>query len=381
MQVTDELNASLTLPLDLGPMVHIIIAPDSYKGTATAEQAARLLGEGVRSVIRDAEITLAPMADGGEGTAATFDGRTITLPTTDAAGRLTEASYVFDGSTAYIDIAAASGLPLVADNKVPLTGDTYGTGVLIADAQTRGASRIVLCLGGSATSDAGMGILVALGATPMNAEGYSLPKGGGSLGDLYSIDTAQLNIPAAAVEWVLLTDVSATVPQAATVYAPQKGASAEDVMLLDAALTHAAETLGIDPHTPGFGAAGAVPVGLYWLSTMLHGNADHIHVLPGAPLVADALGLPESIPQAQLVITGEGAFDEQSLTGKVVGTIADLVAGTDATLAIAAGRIDVDPGEDVITVAMGEPSDVEKQLFDAGAQIAADYLRISTAQG
>lgn len=362
-------------------MVHIIIAPDSYKGTATAEQAARLLGEGVRSVIRDAEITLAPMADGGEGTAATFDGRTITLPTTDAAGRLTEASYVFDGSTAYIDIAAASGLPAVADNKVPLTGDTYGTGVLIADAQTRGASRIVLCLGGSATSDAGTGILVALGATPMNAEGYSLPKGGGSLGDLDSIDTAQLNIPAAAVEWVLLTDVSATVPQAATVYAPQKGASAEDVMLLDAALTHAAETLGIDPHTPGFGAAGAVPVGLYWLSTMLHGTADHIHVLPGAPLVADALGLPESIPQALLVITGEGAFDEQSLTGKVVGTIADLVEGTDATLAIAAGRIDVDPGADVITVAMGEPGDVEKQLFDAGAQIAADYLRISTAQG
>ncbi|SMG10096.1 glycerate kinase [Corynebacterium pollutisoli] len=371
----------LPYPLDLGPMVHIIIAPDSYKGTATAEQAARLLGEGVRSVIRDAEITLAPMADGGEGTAATFDGRTITLPTTDAAGRLTEASYVFDGSTAYIDIAAASGLPAVADNKVPLTGDTYGTGVLIADAQTRGASRIVLCLGGSATSDAGTGILVALGATPMNAEGYSLPKGGGSLGDLDSIDTAQLNIPAAAVEWVLLTDVSATVPQAATVYAPQKGASAEDVMLLDAALTHAAETLGIDPHTPGFGAAGAVPVGLYWLSTMLHGTADHIHVLPGAPLVADALGLPESIPQAQLVITGEGAFDEQSLTGKVVGTIADLVEGTDATLAIAAGRIDVDPGADVITVAMGEPGDVEKQLFDAGAQIAADYLRISTAQG
>lgn len=368
-------------PLDLGLMVHIIIAPDSFKGTATAEQAAHLLGEGVRSIIRDAEITLAPMADGGEGTAATFAGETVTLPTTDAAGRLTEASYVFDGSTAYIDIAAASGLPAVADNKVPLTGDTYGTGVLIADAQTRGASRIVLCLGGSATSDAGTGILVALGATPMNAEGYSLKKGGGSLGELDSIDTAQLNIPAASVEWVLLTDVTATVPEAATVYAPQKGASAEDVMLLDAALTHAAETLGIDPHTPGFGAAGAVPVGLYWLSTMLHGTADHIHVLPGAPLVADALGLTEAIPQAQLVITGEGAFDSQSLTGKVVGTIAGLVEGTDATLGIVAGRIDVDPGDDVLTVAMGEPRDVEKQLFDAGARIAADYLRISTAQG
>ncbi|MCS5479302.1 glycerate kinase [Corynebacterium sp. YIM 101645] len=362
-------------------MVHIIIAPDSFKGTATAEQAARLLGEGVRSVIRDAQITLAPMADGGEGTAATFSGETITLPTTDAAGRLTEASYVLDGSTAYIDIAAASGLPAVADNTVPLTGDTYGTGVLIADAQTRGATRIVLCLGGSATTDAGTGILVALGATPMDEAGYSLRKGGGSLGALASIDTAQLNIPAAAVEWVLLTDVTATVPEAATVYAPQKGASAEDVALLESALTHTAETLGIDPQTPGFGAAGAVPVGIHWLSTMLHGTDSHIHVLPGAPLVADALGLGESIPQANLVITGEGRFDAQSLTGKVVGTIADIVAGTGATLAIAAGRLDADPGPGVITAAMGEPVDVEKQLFEAGARIAADYLRISTAQG
>lgn len=381
MQVSDALNASLSLPLDLGFMVHIIIAPDSFKGTATAEQAARLLGEGVRSVIRDAQITLAPMADGGEGTAATFSGETVTLPTTDAAGRLTEASYVFDGSTAYIDIAAASGLPAVTDNPVPLTGDTYGTGVLIADAQTRGANRIVLCLGGSATTDAGTGILVALGATPMDEAGYSLRKGGGALGALASIDTAQLNIPAAAVEWVLLTDVNATVPEAATVYAPQKGASAEDVALLESVLNHTAETLGIDPQTPGFGAAGAVPVGIHWLSTMLHGTDSHVHVLPGAPLVADALGLNESIPQANLVITGEGRFDAQSLTGKVVGTVADIVAGTGATLAIAAGRIDTDPGADVITVAMGEPVDVERQLFEAGAQIAADYLRISTAQG
>ncbi len=362
-------------------MVHIIIAPDSFKGTATADQAARLIGEGVRSVIRDAEITLAPMADGGEGTAATFDGQVITLPTTDAAGRLTEASYVLDGTTAYIDIAAASGLPAVADNPVPLTGDTYGTGVLIADAQTRGATRIVLCLGGSATSDAGTGILVALGASPLDAEGYSLPRGGGSLGQLASIDTAQLNIPAAAVEWVLLTDVHATVPEAASVYAPQKGASAEEVVLLDAALTHAAETLGIDPHTPRFGAAGAVPVAIHWLSTMLHGTDDHVHVLPGAPLVADALGLYEAIPNANLVITGEGAFDAQSLTGKVVGTIADVAAGTDATLGIIAGRIDVDPGPGVLTVEMDEGVDVEKQLFDAGARLAADYLRISTAQG
>lgn len=369
----------------LNSMVSVIIAPDSFKGTATAQEAARYLGEGVRSVIRDAQITLAPMADGGEGTAATFAGQQTTLPTVDAAGRLTDATYTFDAeaSTAYIDVAAASGLPAVADDPVPLTGDTYGTGVLIADAQTRGAERIVLGLGGSATVDAGTGILVALGATPLNAQGYALPKGGGQLGELASVDTAQLNIPAAAVEWVLLTDVTAPVvgpDGAAAVFGPQKGATPDEVMLLDAALTHACDILNVDPLTPGYGAAGAIPVAIHWLSTLLHGNPSKVHVLPGAQVVADALGLPESIPQAGLVITGEGAFDEQSLTGKVVGTIAELVEGTDATLAIAAGRMDLDPGDGVIAAELGD-GDVDKQLFQAGAAIAADYLRISTAQG
>ena len=108
------------------PSARIVIAPDSFKGTATAEQAAQWLGEGVRSVIRDADITLAPMADGGEGTSSLFTGERITLPTTDAAGRLTEATYTYDAATetAYIDVAAASGLPAVADHPVPLTGDT-----------------------------------------------------------------------------------------------------------------------------------------------------------------------------------------------------------------------------------------------------------------
>ncbi|RNE49757.1 glycerate kinase [Corynebacterium alimapuense] len=367
-------------------MVSIVIAPDSFKGTATAEEAALYLGEGVRSIIRDAEITLAPMADGGEGTAATFEGEKLTLQTTDAAGRLSEASYVFDAAekTAYIDIAAASGLPAVADRRVPLTGDTYGTGVLIADAQSRGAQRIVLCLGGSATIDAGTGILTALGAITSNAAGYALRPGGGALGELASIDTAQLNIPAAAVEWVLLTDVTSPVvgPEgAATVFGPQKGASAEDIALLDAALLHVCDILEVDPTTPGYGAAGAVPVAIHWLSRLLHGDDSHVHVLPGAPLVANALQLDELIPRANLVITGEGAFDQQSLTGKVVGTIADLVADTAAVLAITAGRIDSDPGEGVIAIELGKSQDVATQLYDAGVQIATAYLRISTDQG
>lgn len=375
--------------------IRVLVAPDSFKGTATAEEAARYLAEGVRQVIRDADITLAPMADGGEGTAAVFGGQTVTLPTTDAAGRLTEASYIYDPATAtaYIDIAAASGLPAVQDSPVPATGDTYGTGVLIADAQTRGATRIALGLGGSATVDGGTGILVALGAAPMDAAGYALRPGGGALGDLSSIDTAQLNIPAAAVEWILLTDVDAPVtgPQgAAHVYGPQKGATAEEIERLDAALTRLCEVTGVDPTAPGFGAAGAVPVSLHWLSTLLHGTAEHIHVLPGASVVAQALGLGGMIPAANLVITGEGTFDEQSMRGKVVGTLAGMVEGTDAVLAIAAGRVAAVPPVDTIVAELAVQAgagagagagDVAGQLREAGARIAGDYLRISTVQG
>lgn len=369
--------------------VRIVVAPDSFKGTATAAEAAQYLGEGVRSIIRDADVTLAPMADGGEGTAATFSGQTVTLPTTDAAGRLTEASYVFDAetATAYIDVAAATGLPAVQDKPVPVTGDTYGTGVLIADAQTRGATRITLCLGGSATVDGGTGILVALGATPMNKEGYALRPGGGALADLDFIDTAQLNIPAASVEWILLTDVDSPVTGpdgAARVFGPQKGATPEQVELLDAGLARLCEVTGVDPATPGYGAAGAVPVSVHWLSTMLHGTDEHVVVAPGATVVARSLGLDELIPAADLVITGEGAFDGQSARGKVVGTVAGLVAGTKATLAIAAGRVDAPAPEGAIVVELDEGMAVAEQLRDAGARIARnylDYLRTSTAQG
>ena len=247
-------------------MTTIVIAPDAFKGTATTHDAAAYLAEGIAEALPDAELVLVPMADGGEGTASCFDGTPVTLPTTDAAGRLTEATYMFndgDVAEAYIDVAAASGLPAVADHPVPLTGDTYGTGVLIADAVTRGAQRIILGLGGTATVDGGTGILVALGATPQDKAGHPLRPGGGSLTELAGFDTAQLNIPAAAVEWVLLTDVTnpATGPDgAAAVFGPQKGATPEDITLLDAALAQLCDICEVDPTTPGFGAAGGLPI-------------------------------------------------------------------------------------------------------------------------
>lgn len=352
----------------------ILIAPDSFKGTATASEAADYIAQGILAALPDADVTSLPLADGGEGTAACFAGTTITLPTTDAAGRLTEASYIYNEDTceAFIDVAAASGLPAVQDNPVPTTGDTYGTGVLIADAVTRGARRVTLGLGGSATVDGGTGILVALGATAMNKEGHPLRQGGAALVDFDHFDTAQLNIPAASVEWILLADVNApaTGPTgAAAVFGPQKGASAEDVEKLDRALATLCERCDIDPARPGFGAAGGLPIALTWLSTMLHGTEAAIRVLPGAQVVADAMGLAEEIAAADLVITGEGSFDSQSTTGKVTGMVLDMAARAGVRSAIVAGSI-ADAPEGVLTAELID-ADVRTQLIDAGHRIAA----------
>lgn len=359
-------------------MTTIVIAPDAVTGTATTHDAAAYLAEGIAEALPDAELVLVPMADGGEGTASCFDGTPVTLPTTDAAGRLTEATYMFndgDVAEAYIDVAAASGLPAVADHPVPLTGDTYGTGVLIADAVTRGAQRIILGLGGTATVDGGTGILVALGATPQDKAGHPLRPGGGSLTELAGFDTAQLNIPAAAVEWVLLTDVTnpATGPDgAAAVFGPQKGATPEDITLLDAALAQLCDICEVDPTTPGFGAAGGLPIGITWLSTLMHGNHSHIHVLPGARMVAESVGLPELIHSADLVVTGEGRFDKQSTRGKVVGTVLDMAVAADVPVVVVAGSFQEKiAGQGVSMVELSDNPDVKAQLVEAGRRIAA----------
>jgi len=359
-------------------MTTIVIAPDAFKGTATTHDAAAYLAEGIAEALPDAELVLVPMADGGEGTASCFDGTPVTLPTTDAAGRLTEATYMFndgDVAEAYIDVAAASGLPAVADHPIPLTGDTYGTGVLIADAVTRGAQRIILGLGGTATVDGGTGILVALGATPQDKAGHPLRPGGGSLTELAGFDTAQLNIPAAAVEWVLLTDVTnpATGPDgAAAVFGPQKGATPEDITLLDAALAQLCDICEVDPTTPGFGAAGGLPIGITWLSTLMHGNHSHIHVLPGARMIAESVGLPELIHSADLVVTGEGRFDKQSTRGKVVGTVLDMAVAADVPVVVVAGSFQEKiAGQGVSMVELSDNPDVKAQLVEAGRRIAA----------
>lgn len=369
--------------------MHIVIASDSFKSTATAAQATAGLAAGVAEVFPDACLSLIPMADGGEGTAQVLaqalphadtdtDTETVTLPTTDATGQLTEASYFFDPATAtaYIDVAAASGLPAVAGREDPLHADTYGTGVLLADAASRGATHIVLGLGGSATIDGGMGILVALGAAPHNARGFALPKGGAPLVELDHIDTAQLNVKAAGVRFSLVGDTTCPPAQAAAMFGPQKGASGQDIALLTGALLRLCEVTGISAQRSGFGAAGAIPVALTWLSRTIWGDESHVTVLPGARFVAKALRLDTALANADAVITGEGAFDAQSLTGKVVGTIAEMAKDAGVPVGIAAGRVDeAAVPEGVRAVALSQTGPLDEQLRVAGRTLAEQLVR------
>ena len=371
----------------------IVVAPDSFKSTASATEAARGIAQGIAEVLPDARIKQLPMADGGEGTAeviaqslattSTGPGakkvEKVELPSTDARGRLTTATYYLHGDTAYIDVAAASGLPAVEDDLDVLHADSYGTGVLIADAESRGATHIVLGLGGSATVDGGMGIITALGGMPMDARGYPLPKGGAPLVMLDSIDTAQLNIKAAGLKYTMLGDTTCPPLHAASMYGPQKGASEQDIPLLTGALMKLCAVTGIDVEREGFGAAGAIPVGLTWLSSVLYGSEANIELKPGALHVSQTLGLHSLVEDAKesgeevLIITGEGAFDEQSLTGKVVGTIADFAESASVILGIIAGRLDSPVPHGALSAQLSQDGEMHEQLKEAGRALAENF--------
>lgn len=370
--------------------MRILVAPDSFKGTATAAEAAAAIALGARRALSSsphadtAKVTTLPMADGGEGTAEVLasatvhrygaPGQTITLPTTDAIGRLTEASYQLVGDTAFIDVAAATGLPAVSDALDPLHADSYGTGVLVADAESRGAKHIVLGLGGSASIDGGLGILAALGAAAHDARGYALPKGGAPLVNLDHIDTAQLNMKAAMLDFTLVTDTRAVPVQAATMYGPQKGAEGEEVALLAGAMLRLCEVTETDPQAEFFGAAGGIPIALSWLSRTLWGTSEHCRIVPGGQYVAEALELPARIAEADLVLTGEGRFDEQSLTGKVVGTLADMTSPP--TLGIIAGSATAPAPRGTLLEELNgeEDGDAAHHLSNAAERLVRDVL-------
>lgn len=321
-----------------GSRRRVVIAPDSFKGTATSAQAAAALAAGWRSVRPDDELVLLPLADGGEGT---LDALAAAEPlavfrTADVAGpdsRPVRARWLLlpDG-TAAVELAESSGLPLMREPDA-LGAHTSGLGEVLAAAVAAGARRIVVGLGGSASTDGGSGCVSALGATFLDAGGNPLPPGGGPLTRLIAVDRSGL-LPPPAGGVTCLVDVRAPLlgkDGAATVFGPQKGASANDVAILEAGLERLARVLGGDPERPGAGAAGGTAYGLQaaWGAVFA----------PGAVTLAELAGVTSALAGADLLITGEGRFDATSLTGKLVGHLLDLADTAGVPTAIVAGAV------------------------------------------
>lgn len=370
---------------------HVVVAPDSFKGTMTAREAAHAIAKGVLDACPEAVVTTLPMADGGEGTLAaiTSGWEVVEQQTTDALGRLITARWALspDQRTAVVELAEASGLPAVAGVPwQPLAASTRGTGELLLAALSTGARTIVLCLGGSATTDGGAGILRALGARILDDGGAPVPDGGGGLARVASLDLSGLHPDARTVRWQLAVDVTNPLvgeTGSAAVFGPQKGATALDVRHLDDALEQwagvlAATTGNRTRDLPGAGAAGGVPAGLVAVLGA--------HIVPGAALVAETLGLPGVLADADLVLTGEGAFDDQSLGGKVVGVLGELAAQSPGhpTVVVLAGCVIVSAARMreagiaaayELTSMAGEVDDVRTSSPERLRVLAADIVR------
>jgi glycerate 2-kinase len=279
-----------------------------------------------------------PLADGGEGTldvlaAAVPASRQHTAQVSGPADAQVTACWLeFDGNVHIIELAQAAGLTLLPELK-PLGAHSYGVGELIGHALDRGAREIVITLGGSACTDGGSGALAALGARFLDSAGREIPRGGGALTSLASVDLTGLRTPPSGGVRCL-TDVRAPLlgpGGAAAVFGPQKGASQAGIELLEAGLAKLAAVLGGDPDTPGAGAAGGAGYGF--------ATAWGAMLMPGAPEIARIAGLGRALTGADLVITGEGQYDATSQTGKVVGTVLALAAKARVPAAIVTGKL------------------------------------------
>lgn len=326
--------------------MRVVIAPDKFAGTLTALEAASAISVGWRSAAPGDDLILAPMSDGGPGfldtVAAVFDGLT-TATVEDALGRNVPASWLFTqvGGTriAVLESAQACGIARidVADLDAAVA-TSYGVGQLISIALSSGAKRILVGLGGTAANDGGAGMAQALGVRLLDADGKELPRGGAALERLASVDRSGLDPRLDGVDVIAVTDVDNPLVGergASIVYGPQKGADEATARQLDAALAHYASLVAPDlVEVPGSGAAGGIGFGL-----MAFAGAT---VQPGFALVAGILGLSGKISEADIVITGEGRFDDQSLHGKVPAGVADLASAAGVPCVVLAGDVTLD---------------------------------------
>ncbi len=301
----------------------IVVAPDSFKGSVTALQAANAIEQGLRRVFPDADIDKIPMADGGEGTVQSLvdatGGNIQTQRVLGPLGNEVDAQFgiLADEETAVIEMASASGLTLVAtDKRNPLLTTTYGTGQLIRTALEKGCRKLIIGIGGSATNDGGAGMAEALGVQFLKSDGNPIARGGGGLGELDSIDNTNIHPAIAETATIVACDVNnpLTGPDGAShVYGPQKGATPEMVTTLDAHLEHYGNVLKQTLRQsyndiPGAGAAGGLGAGL-----MAFLNAK---LQLGVDIMIDAVNLKDRMKGASLVFTGEGQLDFQTAFGK-----------------------------------------------------------------
>ncbi|MGL1893901.1 MAG: glycerate kinase [Spirochaetaceae bacterium] len=322
-----------------------LIAPDSFKGSCSSLEAANSIEKGILKVFPNSQTVKLSVADGGEGTVEAIlqscNGKLIYKTVTGPDNNPVEASYgILPNGTAIIEMASASGLPIVPiEKRNALTATTKGTGELIISAIDNGCTKIIIGLGGSATTDGGVGMAQALGYSFLDANGKELENGGGVLSDLVKISDKNIDSRITGVEFIAACDVNNPLfgkTGAAYIYAPQKAATTDMVKLLDSGLIHldsvVKDTLGVNnSNTLGAGAAGGLGFGVL---TFCKGI-----LKSGITTVLDAIEFDKHLEGTDLVITGEGRIDGQSLNGKVPVGIAEKTKSKNIPLLVIAGGI------------------------------------------
>ncbi|MGW0605092.1 glycerate kinase [Streptomyces sp. NPDC002640] len=338
---------------ETGRRVRVLIAADKFKGSLTAVEVAERVAAGLRTAVPEVETVSLPVADGGDGTVAAAVASGFERHEVRVAGPLgapVTAAFAVRGETAVVEMAEASGLQrLPAGELAPLTASTHGSGELLRAALDAGARTLVFGVGGSATTDGGAGMLTALGARFLDARGQELGPGGGALGALASVDLSGLDprLSDGTVELVLASDVDnpLTGPSgAAAVYGPQKGASPQDVAVLDAGLTRYAEVLerAVGPRAaglaqaPGAGAAGGIGFAALLLGARFRA---------GIEVLLEVVGFDAELRRAGLVVTGEGSLDAQTLRGKAPAGVAAAAVAAGVPVVAVCGRLALSPEE------------------------------------
>lgn len=330
----------------------IVIASDSYKGSLDSSQANEAMRKGVLRVFEDAEIKCIPIADGGEGTVdavmtccgGSYCYETVTGPD----GREVIARYgILPDKSAVIEMAAASGLPLVQDvtPDAVMNSTTYGTGQLIASALDKGCRKIYIGIGGSATNDGGIGMLQALGVSFLDADNREVGFGGKYLDKIARIDISNLDSRIRETELVVMSDVTNPLcgeNGAAVVYGPQKGATEEEIAILDKGLAQFAElicqmNLPDIRNLPGAGAAGGLGGGLV--------SFLGAEIRPGIKAILEIADFEKSVQWADLILSGEGRIDGQSANGKVVSGIAEIAGKYNVPVIAICGSVEKDARE------------------------------------